>query len=87
MRGQYESQLEGLRSELGTIRGSLRDDEPDRGGDSTLQKQYKEAQEKLSKGLAREQKEQLESLLTDMDRNYQQQIAQIQQKHVVCLLS
>ena len=87
LRGQYESQLESLRSELGTIKGPTQDDEPDSsGGASTRQKQYKEAQEKLSEGLAEGQREQLESLVADMDRNYQQQIAQIQEKHVVCPL-
>lgn len=87
LRGQYENQLEGLRSELGNIRQPPRDDSSGGGGRRTLQEKLKEAQAKLSKGLAREEKEQLESLMTDMDNNYQEQITQIREKHVVCLFT
>ena len=87
MRGQYESQLEGLRAELSNIRGPTQGEVPDRGGDTTEQRQYRDALEKLGEGLAKEEREQLESLVAEMDKDHQQEIAQIQEKHVVCFLS
>ena len=43
-------------------------------------------QEKLSQGLAGEQKRQLETLMSDMDKNYQEKVTEMHEKHVVSII-
>ena len=43
-------------------------------------------QEKLSQGLAGEQKKQLETLMSDMDKNYQEKVTEMHEKHVVSII-
>ncbi|XP_052799016.1 A-kinase anchor protein 9-like isoform X3 [Mya arenaria] len=86
LKGQYDTQLEGLKSEIERSRERRRSREDDGTGGSgeTLSDTHEPLQkiQELGAGLPNDKKDQLESLVKDMDQQYQAQLEDMHRQHV-----